>query len=92
MADSNINTTQQVIINKEVVICPKCKKELNSANTRCPGCGTILKNAETSIVEETKETTTEEVAPAVEEKEAKKEPEAEEGKAEEAKTEETTAE
>ena len=63
MADSNINTTQQVIINKEVVICPKCKKELNSANTRCPGCGTILKNAETSIVEETKEMIIPEVCP-----------------------------
>lgn len=52
MADNN---TQQVVVNKEVVICPKCKKELNSANTRCPSCGTILGNTQTTIVEETKE-------------------------------------
>ena len=44
MADNNTTTTTQVVVNKEVIICPKCKKELNAANTKCPACGTILRN------------------------------------------------
>ena len=55
MADNNTNSTTQVVVNKEVIICPKCKKELNAANTKCPACGTILKSTQTTVVEETKE-------------------------------------
>lgn len=55
MADNNTTTTTQVVVNKEVIICPKCKKELNAANTKCPACGTILRNTQTTVVEETKE-------------------------------------
>ena len=63
MSDINNSTTTQVAVNKEIIVCPKCKKELNAANTRCTACGTLLKNIETTTVQELKEMVVPDVCP-----------------------------